>query len=80
MLKKIHLDKISGTKNVLCFLLQTPTHHSFTFNLRFLYELKQKFVSLKLSVGFSIFNSALFSLKCIFLFNKKYGLFDFNTS
>ena len=24
------------------FLLQTPTHHSFTFNLRFLYDLKYK--------------------------------------
>ena len=24
------------------FLLQTPTHHSFTFNLQFLYDLKYK--------------------------------------
>ena len=24
------------------FLLQAPTHHSFTFNLRFLYDLKHK--------------------------------------
>ena len=24
------------------FLLRVPTHHSFTFNLRFLYELKHK--------------------------------------
>ena len=24
------------------FLSQAPTHHSFTFNLRFLYELKHK--------------------------------------
>ena len=35
-------DKINGTKNPLFFLLRAPTHHSFTFNLGFLYELKRK--------------------------------------
>ena len=40
MLKKIHLDKINDTKNAFYFLSRAPTHHSFTFNLRFLYELK----------------------------------------
>ena len=40
MLKKIPSDKINGTKNALFSLLRAPTHHSFTFNLRFLYELK----------------------------------------
>ena len=39
MLKKFPLDKINGTKNVLYFLSQAPTYHSFTFNLRFLYDL-----------------------------------------
>ena len=28
--------------NALIFLLQAPTHHSFTFNLQFLYEPKHK--------------------------------------
>ena len=42
MLKKFSLDKINGTKNALFFLLRAPTHHSFTFNLEFLYELKHK--------------------------------------
>ena len=42
MLKKIPLDKINSTKNTLFFLLQAPIHHSFTFNLWFLYELKHK--------------------------------------
>ena len=42
MLKKYSLDKINGTKNALFFLLRAPTHHSFTFNLEFLYELKHK--------------------------------------
>ena len=35
------------------------------------------FASLKLGVRFSIFDSALFLLKFLFLFNKMHGLFDF---
>ena len=42
MLKKFPSNKINGTKNALFFLLGAQTHHSFTFNLRFLYELKHK--------------------------------------
>ena len=42
MLKKFPLDKINGTKNALFFLLRASTDHSFTFYLRFLYELKHK--------------------------------------
>ena len=42
ILKKFPSDKINGTKNALFFLSRAPTHHSFTFNLRFLYELKHK--------------------------------------
>ena len=42
MLKKIPSDKIKTTKNVLFFLSRAPTHHSFTFNSRLLYELKHK--------------------------------------
>ena len=42
MLKKFPSDKIKDTKNVLFFLSRVPTHHSFTFNLRFLYELNHK--------------------------------------
>ena len=42
MLKEIPSDKINGTKYALLFLSRAPTHHSFTFNLRFLYELKHK--------------------------------------
>ena len=38
--KKILQTKQSGTKNVLFFHLRALTHHSLTFNLRFLYELK----------------------------------------
>ena len=42
MLKKLPSDKINDTKNALFFFSRTPTHHSFTFDLRFLYELKHK--------------------------------------
>ena len=40
MLKEFPSDKIDGTKNTLFFLWRGPAHYSFTFNLRFLYELK----------------------------------------
>ena len=55
MLKKFPLDKISGTENALLFLSRALNHHRFAFNLRF--------VSLKLCMGFSIFDSVLFLLK-----------------
>ena len=42
MLKEFPSGKINGTKNALFFLSRAPTHHSLTFNLRFLYELKHK--------------------------------------
>ena len=42
MLKKFPSNKINGTKNVLFFLSRAPSHHSFTLNLQFLYELKHK--------------------------------------
>ena len=42
MLKKIPSDKINGTKNALFFLSRAQTYHSFTFNMRFLCELKHK--------------------------------------
>ena len=51
MLKKFPWDKINGTKNALFFLSRAPTHHSFTFNLRFLYELKHKVRSFKTVCG-----------------------------
>ena len=39
-----------------------------------------KFVSLKMFVGFYIFDYISFLLKFIFLFNKLHGLFGFETS
>ena len=58
MLRKFSSYKISGTKNALFFLSRAPTHHIFTFNLRFLHELKRKIrLSKTLCVGFSISDS-----------------------
>ena len=83
MLQTFPSDKIKATKNALIFIFQPPAHHSFTFSLQFLYIAKaqaSRFVSLKLCVGFSIFDPASSLLKLIFLLNKMYGLFDFKTS
>ena len=55
MLTKLPSNKISRAKIALFFLLQAPTHHSFTFNLRFLYELKHKVRLSKTVYGISHF-------------------------
>ena len=55
MLKKFPSDKINGTKNALFFLSRAPTHHSFTFNLRFLHELKHKVRLSKILCGIFLF-------------------------
>ena len=63
MLKKIPSDKMNGRKNALFFLSRAPTRHSFTFNLRFLYELKHK-VRLSKSVR------GIFHFRFLFVFIK----------
>ena len=77
MLKKFPLDKVSGTKSILFFPSRSPTYHSFTLNLRFLYKLKHK-------VRFSKTLCRIFHFRFRFLFIKvyvfvqqKYKLFDF---
>ena len=55
MLKKFHSDKINGPKNVLFFFLRAPARRSFTFNLRFSYELKHKVCLSKTACGISHF-------------------------
>ena len=79
MLKSFPSGKMNNTKNVLFFLSQAPAHHSYTFNLRFLYEMKHKVSLSKIEWNFHFFDSALFLLKIIFLLNKMYGLFHFKT-
>ena len=80
MLKKIPSDKINGTKNALFFLSRTPTHHSFTFNLRFLNELKHKVRLSKTVSGIFHFRFRSVFIKVCFFFNKMQGLFAFKTS
>ena len=65
MLKKFPSDKINGTKNALFSLLRAPSHHSFTFNLRFLHELKHKVYLPKTVCG-------IFHFWFRFVFNKVY--------
>ena len=64
-LKRFPSDKRNGTKNALFPLLRAPTHHSFTFNLRFLYELKHK-------VGLSEILCEIFHFQFRFVFIKVY--------
>ena len=79
MLKIFPSEKIDDTKNALFFLSRAPTHHSFTFNLRHLYELNQKVRPSKTVCDFPFSIPFRFYLKFIFLFNNMHGLFDFKT-
>ena len=81
MLKKLLSDKVNGTKNTLLFL----SVYFFLFLVVLLnrdscMNWSVRFISLKVSVGLSIFNSVSFLLKFIIFFNKKHGLFFFKTS
>ena len=64
LLKKNLPDKIDAAKNALLFLSRAPAH-SFIFNSRFLYELKDMvgLSKTKLYLGFRIFDSVSFLLK-----------------
>ena len=70
--KKIPSNKLNVTKNKLFFLSQTPTYHSFTFNLWFLYELMHKVHRFSKSLrGIYIFNSVLFFIKVYIFVQEK---------
>ena len=81
MLKKFPSDKINGTRNALFFLLQAATYHSFTFSLRFVYELNHKVCLSKTVCGIfhSLFHFVFIKVH-IFSFNKMHVLFEFKTS
>ena len=61
MLQKFSSDKFS----ILFFLSRTPTHHSFTFDLRFSYEPKHKISLSKTAYG-------IFDFRFRFVFTKVY--------
>ena len=76
ILKQFPSEKINGAKNAPFFLSRAPTHHSW-----FLHGLgSTRFVSLKLCVGYSIFDSVPFLLKFIHLLNNMHERFDFKMS
>ena len=81
VLKQIPLGKMNGVKKKSSFFfreLQLITVLLLICDFYMSWSIR--FVSQKLFVGFSIFDSVLFLLKFIFLFSKMHGLYDFNTS
>ena len=72
MSKKFPLDKINVTKSALFFLPQTPTHHSFTFILQFLYELKRMVHVSKTVYGIFHFRFLLAFIK-VYIFVQQKG-------
>ena len=69
--KEIRSDKINSRKNALLFLSQAPTHHSFIFNLRFLYELKHKVRLSKTMCGIFLFRFRSVFIKVYIFVQKK---------
>ena len=80
MLEKFPLEKIYRTKNTLFFLSGAPTHHSFTFNLRFLHELRHKFRLSKTVCDFFHFQFRFVFIKFNTFVQEKARTFDFKTS
>ena len=70
-LKKFPSDKTNGTKNALFFLSRAPTRHSFTFNLRFLYELKNKVRLSKTVCGIFLFRFPFVFIK-VYIFVQQF--------
>ena len=63
MLKNNSFRQKNGTKNALFFLSRAQTHHSFTFHLQFLYELKHKVCLSKTVCGIFYFRFRFGSIK-----------------
>ena len=80
MLKKFPSDKINATKNALFFISRVLTHHNLLLIRSSYTSWSTWYISLKLRVGFSIFNSVSLLLNSTFLFNKNHGLVYFKTS
>ena len=70
ILKKFLLRKINGTKSVLFLLSRAPTHHNFTFELQFLYELKHKICLFKTVCVIFHFRFRFFFIK-IYIFDQQ---------
>ena len=68
MLKKFLSDEIDVTKMHSFFLLWAPTHHSFTYNSQFLYELKHMVYLSKTMRGILHFRFRLVFIIKLYLF------------
>ena len=71
MFKNLTSDKIKLTKNAPFFLSRIPTHHSFTFNSQFLYELKHMVHLSKTARGIFYFRFRLVFVKFYIFVQKK---------
>ena len=71
MLKKFPSDRINSTENALFFLSRAPTHNGFTYNLRFLYELKHQVRLSKNACGIFDFWFRFFFIKVYISFQQK---------
>ena len=71
MLKKLPSGIINVTKNALFLLSRAPSHHSFTFKLRFLYELKYKVHLSKVVCGIFHFRFRLVFIKVYIFIQQK---------
>ena len=80
MLKKVPQDKINITKNAIFILHEFQLIKVLLLICDSYMSWSTRSVSLKPCVEFSIFDSVLFLLKFIFLFNEMNGVFDFKTS
>ena len=69
-LKKISSDETNVTKNVFFFLSRAPTHPSFTFKLRFFYELKHKVRHSKSVCGIFHFRPLFVFMKVKYFFQQ----------
>ena len=80
LVKNFFFGQNKRYKNAFFFLSQGPTHEGFTFNSRFLYELKHQFVISKTVSEIFKFQFRFVFIKAYVLLNKKHRLLDFKLS
>ena len=78
--KKLPAYKVNDTKKCPLFSFTSSNSTVLLLICDSYMSWSTRFVSLKLCVEFSIFDSVSFLLKFIFLCNKMHGFFDFKTS
>ena len=75
--KKIFFGQKNGTNNALFFLSWAQTHHIFTLNLRFLYELKHKVRLTKTVCGIFHFQFCFALVKVYIFVQQNAWILDF---